>query len=144
MDAINYSPDDLTDHHAIGAVITNQKGEILMQKHVKYGFWTIPVGKVKQGQGVEEGLKQELFEECDIVLEKWKEIAQKECFYIRNGKKVAVLLHVFSVLNYSGIIKNKEPDKHTTQVFMSREEIEKLPSLSDATQLYLQEVKNSP
>jgi hypothetical protein len=54
---INYNKEDILDHHGIAAVIKNAEGEILMQEHVKYGFWTIPVGKVKEDQDVIEGLK---------------------------------------------------------------------------------------
>ena len=47
MPKINYSEEDLRDHDAIGAVVKDSKGRILVQDHVTYGFWTIPVGKAK-------------------------------------------------------------------------------------------------
>lgn len=136
---ISYTPGDLSSHHGVAAVITNDKGEILMQEHVKYGFWTIPVGKVKEGQDILEGLKEELFEECDIVVEKCEELVTKDFSYTRAGKPITVLGHVFAVLRYSGTIKNKEPNKHTQQLFMSIEKIQTLPILSDLTLLYLEQ-----
>ena len=136
---IPYTPEDLHDHHGIGAVITNDNGEILMQKHVKFGFWTIPVGKTKKGQDIQQGLAQELFEECDIILEDCQEIATKEFKYIRNKKTVIVSGHLFSVRMYSGEIKNKEPHKHTQQLFMKTEDILTLPLLSDFTLFYLEQ-----
>ncbi len=137
---IPYTPEDLLDHHGIAAVITNEKGEILMQDHVKYSFWTLPVGKVHPSQTIEEGLAQELFEECNITIEKWKEIAAKEYQYTRNGKKVRVSAHVFAILQFSGEIKNKEPHKHKEQLFLSLEKIKQLPHVSDITLLYLESI----
>ena len=136
--AISYTPEDLHDHHGVGAVITNENGEILMQEHVKFGFWTIPVGKVKKGQDIQQGLAQELLEECNIIVENCQEIATKDFKYIRNEKHVTVLGHIFTVLRYSGTIKNKEPHKHKQQLFMSIRKIQTLPVLSDLTLLYLE------
>ena len=135
---IPYTSEDILNHHGIGAVITNEKGEILMQDHVKYSFWTIPIGKTKQGQNLQEALKEELFEECNIVIKQWKEIATKEYDYMRNGKEVHVLGHVFAILSYTGKIENKEPYKHKTQLFMSIEKIQQLPKISDLTLLWLE------
>ncbi len=136
--SISYTPEDLTSHHGIAAVITNEKGEILMQEHVKYGFWTIPIGKVRKGQGIIEGLTQELFEECDILVEECKELTAKDFSYIRSGKPITVFGHIFAVVSYAGTICNKEPHNHTTQRFMSLQEIQHLPFLSDLTLLYLE------
>jgi len=135
-----YTSEDLLDHHGIGAIITNEHGEILMQEHIKFGFWTIPIGKVDLNKSVTEGLAQELFEECDIIVKNSEEIATKEYQYLRQGKKVVVWGHVFAILKYSGTIKNKEPHKHTKQLFMSIEQIKKLPHLSDMTLLYLESI----
>ena len=55
---INYTNEDLLDHHAVSAVIKNSKGEILMQEHVKFGFFTIPIGKAKPRQTPIEGIKE--------------------------------------------------------------------------------------
>ena len=138
MRTIPYTSEDLLHHHAIAAIIQNKQGEILMQEHVKYGFWTIPIGKVKQGQQIEEALQEELFEECDVQVEKWKEIVAKDYHYIRNEKPVTVSGHLFEIFAYNGIVKNKEPDKHLVQVFLSLEKIKQLPHLSDMTLLFLE------
>ncbi|MEK6921121.1 MAG: NUDIX domain-containing protein, partial [Nanoarchaeota archaeon] len=137
---IPYNAEDLQHHDALGAVIQNKDGEILMQEHVKYGFWTLPVGKVKEGQHIADALREELFEECDLVAERWKEIAAKDYDYIRDGKDVKVSGHVFEILVYSGTIKNKEPHKHTKQIFLSLGKIKQLPHVSDLTLLYLETI----
>jgi len=137
MAEIKYNKEDLADHYGVCAVIKDSQGRILMQNHVKYGFWTIPVGKVDFGKNIEEGLKQEIFEECGLVIEKMKELVAKDYEYERNGKKVRVLAHLFEIIKYSGQIQNKEPQKHKEQKFVALEEIKKLPHLSDLTLLYL-------
>lgn len=137
MDKIKYSSEDLEDHDAIGAIIKDNQGRILMQKHVKYGFWTIPIGKVKFGQPVDEALKQELLEECGISIIDFKEITQKEYVYNRNGKKVRLINHIYEILKYSGNIENKEPHKHIQQEFKELKEIKSISHLSDATLMYL-------
>src|SRR3989338_1957512 len=134
---ISYTPEDLHNHHGIGAVITNDNGEILIQEHVKFGFWTIPVGKTKKNQCVEDSLREELREECNISITSFKEIATQDFLYVRNGKNVVVKGHLFAILAFSGTLQNKEPNKHKTQCFMPLEKIKKLPLLSDFTLLYL-------
>ena len=137
---INYNEEDTADHHGIAAVIKNQKGEILMQEHVKYGFWTIPVGKVKNNQDVVGGLREEIFEECNLQVHECKELVVKDYFYERNGRNVKVTSHLYEILEYAGEPKNMEPAKHKQQIFMSVEEIKKLLYLSDLTLLYLEQM----
>lgn len=137
MKKINYNQEDLIDHHGVCAVIKDNRGNILMQNHVKYNFWTIPVGKVKTRQNIEDGLKQEVFEECGLIIEEMKELVAKDYKYERDGKKVNVYSHLFEIIKYSGVMENKEPEKHMEQKFLALEEIKKLPYLSDLTLLYL-------
>src|SRR3989344_6124845 len=133
MTKIKYNSEDILDHHGVAVIIKNQKGEILMQDHIKYGFWTIPVGKVKEGQSIEEGLRQEVFEECNILIEESKEIINEEYVYHRDGRAVKVLSHIFEVSKFKGEIKNNEPQKHKQQIFLSLDKIKKIPYLSDLT-----------
>lgn len=137
---VNYTEEDLLDHHAVSAVIKNSKGDILMQDHVKYGFWTIPIGKAKNGQNPIEGIKEEIFEECNLIINSLKEIAFKEVEYERDGKIVKAFTHVYEITSYKGELKNKEPNKHNKQIFVSLEEIKKMPYLSDSTIFFLESI----
>jgi ADP-ribose pyrophosphatase YjhB (NUDIX family) len=137
---IKYNKSDLEEHKGVSAVIRNSEGDVLMQEHVKYGFWTIPVGKTKKGQSVIDAIKEEVFEECNLVIEDLREIAIREIEYVRNGKKMIVPAYVFEVLKYSGEVKNKEPEKHKQQKFMSIEEIKNLPYISHSTVMFLESV----
>jgi len=140
MKKINYNQEDILDHHGIAAVIKNARGEVLVQEHVKYGFWTIPVGKVKEGQSVTDGLKQEIFEECNLEIQEYKELIEKNYFYEREGREVKVISHLFEILKYGRELKNVEPAKHRQQLFLPIEKIKKLPYLSDLTLLYLEQL----
>jgi len=137
MMRMKYTSEDMSDHDAVAAVIKNNDGEILMQEHVKFGFWTIPLGKAKNDQSVDEGLKQELFEELDISITRYKEITGRNYTYT-DGRNIKVTAHIFEILSYTGKIYNKEPHKHKQQIFLSLDKIGKLPFLSDMTLLYLE------
>ncbi len=130
---IKYNEEDLSSHHAVSAIIYDKDKRILIQDHVKLNFWTIPVGKVKSEQSIEEGLKEELLEECGIKLKKFKEVKKFKRIYARHGKKVPVTGHIFEVERYTGTPRNLEPKKHRSQIFMAIDEIKKKPKLSDAT-----------
>lgn len=136
---IPYNSEDIVNHHSVAAVIKNESGEILIQFHLKYDFWTLPVGKVKEGQNIIDGLKEEMLEECNLQIEKCNELAVVDLYYNRDGNDVKVISHLFDVLKYTGEMKNNEPHKHREQLFMSLEDIKKLPYISDMTQLYLKQ-----
>jgi 8-oxo-dGTP pyrophosphatase MutT (NUDIX family) len=138
MKDIKYTDEDILDHDGICAIIKDKNENILMQDHVKFGFWTLPVGKVKPGQNILEGLKDEIYEECGIKIKDVKELAVREYTYLRKGKNVKVNSHLFEILSYVGNIQNKEPYKQRQQLFMDLKTIKKLPYLSDMTLFYLE------
>ena len=138
MKSLNYNKEDLSDHYGVSAVIKNSKGKILMQEHKKFGFWTIPIGKVGINQDKIEGLKEEIFEETNLIVKSLKELIHKVYTYNRNGKKVKVYTYVFEIKKYSGKIKNKEPHKHSKQEFLSLKKIKKISYLSDSAIMYLE------
>ncbi|MBI3334239.1 NUDIX hydrolase [Candidatus Pacearchaeota archaeon] len=137
MEKIKYNTEDLKDHQGVSAVIRDNSGDILMQEHTKYGFWTIPVGKVDLDKDAEKGMKLEVFEETNLVVKECKEIGYKLYEYARNGRSVKVYTHMFEIKKYAGKLENKEPNKHKKQMFMSINEIIKLPYLSDTTLWFL-------
>lgn len=135
---VTYTKEDLLDHHAVARVIKDKLGRVLMQEHVKFGFWTIPIGKASNNQTPVEGVTMEIFEECNLKIKELKEIAHKEMVYERDGRNVKVSTHIFEVLDYSGKLENKEPHKHKQQKFVSVEEIKDIPYLSDSTVMFLE------
>ena len=139
-----YTQGDLDDFKAVGAVIKNKNNDILMQKHNKFGFWTIPCGKVDPGETLESALKKEIFEECGIIIEKFKLISEKSFKYIRKQKQINVDTYIYEIIEYTGKILNKEPEKHEIQKFMSINEILKVDDISHQTQMYLDSVGMLP
>lgn len=135
-----YTPEDLVDHDAIGAVIFNQKGELLVLKHNKFDFWTIPIGKVQSDATLKETVIKEVKEEVNLDVIECKKLVELPQTYYRRGKWVQVVLHVFEVTRYSGKLKNMEPDKHEHMTWSSIDIIRGMEksSLSDATRLYIQ------
>lgn len=137
---INYTEEDLANHHAIGVVIRNEDGHVLMQNHVKFGFWTIPIGKAKPDQTPIEAAKEEILEECNLVIDDLNEISSERKDYLRDGILVDVITHLYEVLAHSGEMKNNEPHKHTEQKFLPIEEIKNLYYISDATLAFLKSI----
>jgi len=134
QEVIYYTKEDLKDHHGIGAIIYNKdKTKILIQDHIKFKFYTIQVGKVKNRQSLINALKTELKEECGIIPVQFKRVLTKVKTYIRNRKKIKVIMHLFDISKYRGTIKNLEPQKHKSQVFKTLSEIKRLSIISDAT-----------
>jgi len=129
--------EDVKDHSAIGASI-EKDGKILVFKHVKYGWWTIPIGKVKDGEKIEATLHDEILEELGIEILEYKKLGDFTKTYDRgSGIKTKIDMNIFRITNYQGRIKNKEPDKHTDLCWLTPEEILKTGCVSDATLYYI-------
>jgi ADP-ribose pyrophosphatase YjhB (NUDIX family) len=136
LEKINYNEEDLKNHDAIGAIIKDKDGRLLMLKHNKYGFWTVPVGKVKHDQTVEEGLVMELKEELNIIVRKYKKLMIYSKIFKRERKNITVTTHIFEIEKYTGVIKNAEPDKHSEMRWLSIENMKNM-NLSETTKEYL-------
>lgn len=131
----------MQDHEAIGAIIQNEAGDILVFFHKKFNFWTVPIGKADPGETAYEGLCTELREECGITVIKATEIVSHPYEYVRNSKPVRLTLHLYQVNEYKGTVKNNEADKHPVMRYMSVDEIKSQKELSDATLLYLENLE---
>jgi ADP-ribose pyrophosphatase YjhB (NUDIX family) len=134
-----YTPGDLDDHHAIGALVRNENGDYLMFFHKKFAFWTIPIGKAELGETPYQGMCTELKEECDIEIIKASEFATAPYEYMRHGKLVKVQLHLYDVHEYKGTPKNGEPHKHPEMKYLSIDAIRELDDISDGTKLFLEQ-----
>ena len=143
LQEIKYNKDDLKPkHEGVSAIIYDKtKTKILMQDHVKFNFWTIPVGKVDEGDTPEQAIKREVFEETGLKLIRFKKVGQFKRKYLRDGIKVNVIAHIFEVENYNGTPRNLEPKKHRKQMFVPIIDITKLGDLSDATKNALDYLK---
>jgi len=135
LEKIQYTPGDLEDFQAIGAIFIKNK-KILMMDHVKFNFWTVPIGKADKGEPVEHALKKEMKEELNIAVKKYKLITIWKRTFTNAGKKIKTENFLYLVENYSGTIKNNEPNKHRSIKYMSIEEMRKV-RLSEMTKAML-------
>ena len=138
-----YNQEDLRSHFGVGAVIKNENDEILMLKHNKFNVWTIPIGKVDDGEDLIEGMSRELHEELNIKSNDMKDLISGDYYYKREGVRVRVEIHIFEVLSYTGKLRNNEPHKHSNMKWMSLDDVQKLKQRSDATALYLSYVEKN-
>ena len=133
--------EDLHDHESIADVI-HRNDMILLFKHIKYGWWTLPIGKVKTGETPEESLFVELKEELDIIPVKFSKVSQFTKSYDRGNDIITkVTCHIFDIESYEGETKNMEKDKHQWMLWGQCPKTVKdlLPDLSDATKYYIGE-----
>ncbi|MCA9332434.1 RluA family pseudouridine synthase [Candidatus Saccharibacteria bacterium] len=133
----SYNKSELEDHIAIGVVLRNSNDEILCFKHVKWDFWTFPVGKAEDGETAEEATVREMREELGINTTKLEKIYDIPHDYIREKRLVKVRLVLYEVTSYTGKVKNLEHDKHLEFGYMKLEDLAKKTHLSDMLMLYL-------
>ena len=58
-----FNSEDLKDHIGLGAIfLSSDKKKILLLDHVKFNFFTIPIGKVKPEETIDDALKIEMWE----------------------------------------------------------------------------------
>ena len=128
----------------VAGVIMNEKGEVLLQNHVKNNAWTLPGGKVDEGENEGKSLVRELFEELGILAYEYGKI-QRDFeegleYPFGSGNLVDFDIHIYRVYDYKGEIENKEPEKHIELKFMSTKEIRELDRRSCVLDSYLKVV----
>ncbi len=52
-----------------GAVVLNDRGQVLLIKDARKDAWTFPGGIIEEGEGVLDGVKREVLEETGITVE---------------------------------------------------------------------------
>lgn len=135
---INFNEEDVKNHQGINAWIINDDGKVLTMWHNKFGFWTIPMGKVKDDETPTDALKVEMWEELGIEVKKCKKIMSFEKTYFRKlqgateKSKVHTIQTSYHLTKYTGEIYNKEPQKHREIKWIDIEELMSLTNISDA------------
>lgn len=96
-----------------GACITNEKGEVLLQKRSDtHNIWGLPGGAVELGESIEEVVIREVKEETglDIKVEYFIGVYSKYFTKYPNGDEAQTICYLFkgTVLGGSFFIDNKE------------------------------------
>lgn len=118
----------------VGAVIRN-RNLVLVQDHIKSGCWTIPVGKAEPGETYLAAITRELKEELNLEVKSGRSLIEKEQYC--KGVDAMVMQVVFEIeVRDIKEIKNLEPEKHRSIVWMKVEELKKT-KLTDITKLWL-------
>lgn len=69
----------------VGALVVNDKGEILLVKSHKWGNWyTVPGGHIELGERSEEAVKREIKEEVGLEVEPIKILLVQEAIFPRD------------------------------------------------------------
>ncbi|MBI3033140.1 NUDIX domain-containing protein [Candidatus Woesearchaeota archaeon] len=104
------------DHIGVGcgAVILNEKNEVLLMKRgkacrSKVGWWSIPGGAVEFFEKIEDALKREVKEEVGLDIEIIKTLCLTEYFNKEEGQHWVSPQYLCKIM--SGTIENKEPEK---------------------------------
>jgi 8-oxo-dGTP diphosphatase len=86
---------------AVGAVVHSEKGLLLIRRGREpgKGLWSIPGGRVETGEGPEEALKREVFEECHLEVE----VGQLVGFVERLGEG-----YHFIILDYLAELRDRD------------------------------------
>jgi isopentenyldiphosphate isomerase len=130
-----YNESDLKDHLGVWLWIQNERGEILMQYHKKFGCWTIPLEKSDSGETLKEAIIRTGKEELGIDINRYEIVHQQENTYLRNGQNVNVRASLIKVNNFDGVPLNMEPQKHTDFGWKSIEFIQGLENSTDAVKV---------
>ena len=111
---------------SVSALIWNN-GKILLENHKKARAYTIPGGKINDGEQPVDALIRELGEELGIKPTEISIFTKTtfECGYpAGSGNKVWFTDYCFDILEYTGEIQNLESNKHTELVWKSFEELD--------------------
>ncbi len=127
-----YNESDLKDHLGVWLWIQNEKREILMQYHKKFGCWTIPLEKSDPGETLEDAVIRTGREELGIDIKEYEIVHQQENSYLRDGQNVTVRASLIKVNSFDGNPSNMEPEKHTDFGWKSVEFVSELDNSTDA------------
>lgn len=103
----------------IGAIILTE-GVYVIQFNNKLNAYAIPLGKVEKNELPENALKREMFEELNIFVNQYK-------LLVITNKRIndqEYVFYIYKIFFFTGIIINKEPEKHKSLNYMSKQTID--------------------
>lgn len=114
-------------HKSAGAIIKNEKGEILMiERKIFPPGWACPAGHVDEGESSEEAMIREAREEVGLNVNKCKLLIHEVVDWNKCSKGIVGHdWYVYEVLDYEGEVKRSE-DETKNFKWVSEEELKKL------------------
>ncbi|RLC38481.1 hypothetical protein DRH27_02170 [Candidatus Falkowbacteria bacterium] len=99
-------------HKSVGAIIKNDKNEILMIERMKYPFgWACPAGHIEKDETPEQALKREILEETGLKVNNYKLLFHE--FLSWNTCSRGVKGHdwyLYEILDWEGKIKRSKSE----------------------------------
>ena len=129
--------------HRVGVsiAIENAHGDVLVLQNKKNGRWTLPGGKVEDGETPEEAIIRETKEEVGVEPILFKEIIRNKVTYPTledyDFPEIIVETIVFRTSRYCGDIINMEPTIHDVMEFQSYWQVQGIMTSSDDSYLSL-------
>jgi len=112
---------DLIMMPVAGALMTNDAGEILLQKRSDNGQWTIPGGAIEPGEEPGEAIIREVREETglDVIPERLVGVYGGEAHIAQypNGDQVAMIALIFACRVVGGFLQTDDDETLELQYF---------------------------
>lgn len=136
------TPGDQPQHRpdTVALMIADEQGGLLVFWHARYQFWTVPLGKIEEGESDVGAACREAFEELGIASIKVDvvDIIHKPA---NLDDYSDIIIALCWVVSYSGTVTNREPDKHYELRFVSPDQICALFPISYPTQVIAKKLK---
>lgn len=125
-----------------GGILTDKDGRVLLQLRGDKKTWAIPGGAMELGESTLDTVKREFFEETGIKVEATRFLNVDSNFeeIYPNGDMVQTVVFIYELAAVSPVNISDFHNEETLRLgFFSKEEIEKLGSVSDKHCLMLAE-----
>ena len=113
----------------VGAIIVNEKKQILLQKRKDNSTWALHGGAIEIDESIEEALLREVKEETGLILDSYeffKIYSGKKMHHVYpNGDEVSLISIIYIVNSYHGKLTPQEEEVIELRYF-SYDEIKKL------------------
>ncbi|MBR4223356.1 MAG: NUDIX hydrolase [Oscillospiraceae bacterium] len=104
-----------------GAILINDRDEILLQKRKDNRYWDYPAGSMELGESFEECARREVYEETGLMcgeLQYLTALSGKDTFYeYPNGDQVYLAGMLYICREYTGDMRIQEEEVITQEFF---------------------------
>jgi mutator protein MutT len=109
-------------HVNIASAVILIDGKLICLDNRKLKKLTFPMGKVEMGESPEIAIDRELLEELNITVIKKGELTVLTFPHFERSN-LLLINHIFYIEEFSGLIKNKEPENHLAIHYLTELEL---------------------